>query len=583
MSVKMYIGMFSKPSLSFTHATLLLIFTILLVSSLALVFAKSTSVPSRSTWDVIIYGGTPAAITAALQVKRMNKVVAIVCPETALGGLTTSGLGWTDSKNGAAIGGIAREFYSNIYEYYNTDSTTIWKHQTRKEYIKLNIGAQPGRAIDEDAKVQWTFEPSAAQHVFDKMISDEQIEVYRDQRLNREGGGVNKNGSKITQICTLSDRCFPAQQFIDASYEGDLMAAASIQYQVGRDSQTKYGESLAGISLDRRDNYANIDPYIKPGNSDSGLIHGLEKEITGPTPGSWEGSSDFIRLQSFNYRLCLTKLSSNSIPFEKPDNYNVSDYELLLRLYEANLTSGFTTQRMPNLKTDSNSKGPMSFDFVGGNFDVESNMTYSEASYSQRQKIFRHHKDYQMGLLYTITHNERIPEKERMKWAQFGLAKDEFVDTDNWPKQLYIREARRMQGMRILTEQDVEESAGYIGDSIVGLGSYSLDSHVVRRIVQNGQIYDEGGFYARKTDPYPLPYQIIVPKREDATNFLNPVTLSASHVAFGGVRMEPTYMVLGQSAGIAAVLAIEQEADVQDVHRDSLTRLMHLYQQNIGS
>lgn len=562
---------------------------IISISSLSQASAESIAAPAGSNittsfqYDIIVYGSTPAAITAALQVKQMGKTVAIVCPEAVLGGLTTSGLGWTDSKDGNVIGGLARKFYQDVFTHYDTDSKTVWKHENRTEYLDMHIEAQPGPAIDEGNKIQWTFEPRVAETIFAKWITDANIPVYSGEQINRDKGGVTKAGPTITSITTVSGKTFKGAQFIDAGYEGDLMATANIQYRVGRDSHGDYGEKLAGVFLETTgDTYDGVDPYVKRGDESSGLLHGIEDSVASPLPMDFTGASDSIRLQSFNYRLCLSKEPKNAVPFTKPDNYSESTYELLLRVLEAGHKSTFSDQAMPNKKTDSNSDGPFSFDFVGGNFDAETKLTYSEASYAQREAMIKRHKDYQMGYLYTMAHSSRIPEEHRQFVAQYGLAKDEFVSNENWPYQLYIREARRMQGQHILTQNDVQNAAGYIGGKVAGMGSYSIDSHVVRRVAQEGKIYNEGGFYVMNSKPYAIPYGAIVPKKQDATNFLNPVTVSASHVGFGSIRMEPTYMVLGQSAAIGAVHAIEQGRAVQDVDQKKFMAAMKSAGQRLG-
>lgn len=525
-------------------------------------------------YDVVIYGGTSAAITAAVQVRRMGKSVAIVCPEKHIGGLTTSGLGWTDSKNGNAIGGLAREFYHRVWEHYQNPAA--WDRQTRESYLQMKVGAQPGLAIEEGKKVMWTFEPKAAEQVMEEWLAAEKIPVFRNEWLDR-AKGVQKQGTRIVSLITRSGKTFRGKVFIDAGYEGDLMAASGVRFRIGRDSAREFNEPLNGIrfpikGVDKyysENEYHGIDPYVTPGNPASGLLPGIESEIKGEMP---LGDADPNRLQSFNYRLCLTQETANRVSFPKPDGYDEKRYELLFRLLAVGQESLFTTQAMPNRKTDSNSQGKMSGDYVGGSFSLAEGLHYSDASYERRNRMIEDHRHYHQGLLWTMANHERVPEALRRKASVWGLSKDEFVDNANWPYQLYIREARRMVGATVVTQHHVQMKSGYEVKDSIGLGSYSLDSHVVRRIVIDGKIRDEGGFYVWWDTPYPLPYGCMVPRKEEVTNLFVPVTVSATHAAFGSIRMEPTYMILGQAAGTAAVLALQKNGAVQDVEYSELAK-----------
>jgi len=535
--------------------------------------AAASSEPEAAplpSYDLVIYGGTPAAITAAVLAKRKGKSVVIVCQETHLGGLTASGLGWTDSKNGAAVGGLAREFYHRIWKAYNDPAA--WTLQTRQSYLDQKVGAQPGPAIDEARQVMWAFEPKVAERVMEEWLRTEKVPVFRGERIVRDKGGVIKNGATITAFKTLSGKTFRGRMFMDAGYEGDLMAGAGVSYRVGRDSAAEFDEPLNGVRFrvpgDRGyadDEFPGVDPWVVPGKPESGLIAGIE--------GVWAGSekagdADHKRLQSFNYRLCLTTDPRNRVAIAKPAGYDEREYELLFRLLAAapDEKAGFTTEAMPNLKIDANNHGKMSGDYVGGNFSVRNGWDYSDGSYEQRDKMVWAHRTYQQGLLWTLQNHARIPEAHRKRLAAWGLSKDEFADNDNWPYQLYIREARRMEGVAIVTQHHVQQKTGFPVKDSIGLGSYSLDSHEVRRVVMDGKIRGEGGFYVWETTPYPLPLGCILPRKTDATNLLVPVTLSATHAAFGSIRMEPTYMILGQAAATIACLALDkQAAPVQDI------------------
>lgn len=531
--------------------------------------------PGTRVYDVVVYGGTAAGVIAAIQTSRMGRKAVLVSPDKHLGGLTSSGLGWTDSKDGRAIGGLAREFYRRIWQHYNRPAA--WTRTNRAEYARRTL-AQPGRAVDDVNKVMWTFEPHVAEAVFERWLASSRVDVHRDEWLDRESG-VEVQDQRIQRIHTQSGRAYAARVFIDATYEGDLMAAARVTYRVGRDAVAEYDEPLNGIRfkdtgdrLSKNDIRGRIDPYVKPGDPSSGFLPGIEGEM----PRHERGGDGDTRLQSFNYRLCLTTLTDNRLPIGRPADYNEADYELLFRLYEAASPtaspSGFTTQEMPNGKTDSNNAGSMSFDYVGGNYSIEGGWNYSEAGYDQRRRIAQAHRDYQMGLLWTIMNHPRVPADERGRWSRYGLAADEFRDNGNWPYQLYVREARRMRGLTTMTQHHVQRKSGYFVTDSIGMGSYSLDSHHVRRVVIEGQVRSEGGFYERLEGPFPISYGSIVPRREEIQNLLVPVTLSATHAAFGSIRMEPTYMILGQSAATAAVFAIQSRTAVQDLSYGVLRR-----------
>lgn len=548
----------------------------LLAMTFCIPMARAQAPQAEQPFDIVVYGGTAAGVVAAIQADCMGMRVALVSPDVHLGGLTASGLGWTDSKDGSSIGGLSREFYHRIWRHYRDPAA--WIRVERDQYAGRVI-AQPGKTVDDEREVMWTFEPHVAEKVFDAWLGETRVALYRDEWLDR-AGGVDVEDRRILRIRTLSGRTFEAAMFIDATYEGDLMAAAGVSYRVGRDAAAEFNEPLNGIFFEAPDAryykdhaYDGISPYVTPGDPSSGFIAGVE----GVMPAGEKAGDADNRLQAFNYRLCLTTDDSNRTPIAKPATYDEADYELLLRLYEAGHPSGFTTQEMPNGKTDSNDQGMVSFDFVGGNFDIEAGWNYSEMSYDDRRGVAAAHRDYQQGMLWTIMHHPRVPEESRRKWSRYGLASDEFRDNGNWPRQMYVREARRMVGEMVMTSHHVQRERGYVVDDSIGQGSYSLDSHVVRRVVVDGVIRNEGGFYRYWDKAYPISYRSIVPQRDEMENLLVPVTLSATHAAFGSLRMEPTYMILGHSAATAAALAVRDQAAVQDVPYPELRR--HLLEQ----
>jgi len=495
------------------------------------------------TYDVVIYGGTSAAVAAAVQVKRMGKTAVIVCPETHLGGLTAGGLGWTDSGRKEAIGGISREFYQRIKKHY--DRPEAWIFQKPEEYSRYRR--------DDDA--MWVFEPRAAEQTFEQLVAEYEIPVHRDQWLKRNGG-VKKKGSRIASITMLSGKTYLGTIFIDATYEGDLMAFAGISYHVGRESNEVYDETLNGVQTRNATKHQfekPVDPYITPGDPGSGLL----PRIHAGSPGK-EGHGDH-RVQAYNYRMCLTKVPENRVPFPKPDNYDPMEYELLARYLDKGWRAIFVKfDPAPNAKTDTNNHGAFSTDNIGMNYD------YPEATYERRRKILKEHQDYQKGLMWFLAYDPRVPSDVREKVSQWGLAKDEFTDNDHWPHQIYVREARRMVGDFVMTELHLRKIKPT--PKPVGMGSYNMDSHNVQRYVDdNGHARNEGDIQINPGGPYPISYEAIVPKASECTNLLVPVCLSSSHIAYGSIRMEPVFMILGQSAATAAALAIDNNIDVQNV------------------
>ncbi|EKB51356.1 FAD-dependent oxidoreductase [Cecembia lonarensis] len=507
--------------------------------------------PNAFESDLIIYGGTSAAITAAVQAKKMGKTVIVVSPDIHLGGLSSGGLGFTDTGDKSVIGGLAREFYHRIYMHYQKDDS--WKWQKKEDYGNVGQGTP---AIDGDARTMWIFEPHAAEQVFEDFVREYDIQVYRDEWLDREKG-VSKSNGKIVSIKTLSGKTFEGKMFIDATYEGDLMAAAGVSYHVGRESNDTYGETWNGVQFGvyQHGHYFrdSISPYVVPGDPSSGLLPEISDEIIAPN-----GSGD-SKLQAYNFRMCLSRHPDNRLPFPKPDNYDPFRYELLARVYAAGWDETFDKfDPIPNLKTDTNNHGPFSTDYIGKNY------AYPEASYEERREIIKEHKDYQMGLMYFLANDPQVPEKVRNRIAEYGLAKDEFTDNGHWPHQIYVRESRRMIGTDVMTEHEVLGDREVI--SPIGMGSYHLDSHNVQRIVgPNGYVQNEGDIGVKPKEPYSISYGTIIPKEEECENLLVPVCVSSSHTAFGSIRMEPVFMILGQSAATAAALAIEDNIAVQDL------------------
>ena len=506
--------------------------------------------------DVIVYGGTSAAIITAVQVAKMGKSVIIVSPDNHLGGLSSGGLGWTDSGKKEAIGGLSREFYHRIWKQYQDENS--WNWQTKLSYGNAGRGSP---LVDGDNPTQWRFEPHIAEKVFEDFIADYNIPTYKNEWLDRQSGIQNKDG-RIQSITTLSGKTYEGKMFVDATYEGDLMAATGINYHVGRESNSTYDENWNGIQTGTLDHkhwfMSDISPYKIPGDPSSDVLPLISRE----DPGEY-GEGDH-KVQAYCFRLCMTNVPENRKPFPKPDNYDPKRYELLARVYNAGRRDHFEKfDPIPNKKTDTNNHGPVSSDYIGMNYD------YPEASYEKRQEIIDDHRLYQQGLLYFICNDPSIPKDIQTEYAKWGLAKDEFVDNDNWPHQLYIREARRMIGEYVTTEHDVTST--YDTPQSIGMGSYAMDSHNIQRYIKpNGFVQNEGDIGKHLRKPYKISYGSIIPKKEECENLLVPVCVSSSHIAFGSIRMEPVFMILGQSAGTAAVLSINKEISVQDLSYEDL-------------
>ena len=548
-----------------------------LVTVLFLLFNIKVFCQSIQSYDIVVYGATSSGITAAIQSSRLGKKVLLIEPGHRIGGLTTGGLGQTDIGNKQAIGGISREFYQNIKSYYQKQENWIW--QKRESY---RDGGQTTSDSMEDA--MWTFEPSAALRVFKDMIKKEKdITLIYSQRLNRKSG-VKKIEGKIVSIQMESGQIYQSKIFIDATYVGDLMAAAGVSYTVGRESNSQYGESLNGVQANNvslalkktismnaaHHNFIEgVDPYIKNGDPKSGLLPFINHRKPGV-----DGAGD-DKIQAYCYRMTLTNHPDNRIPFSKPSGYQEIEYELLFRNYEAAIGSHekmysygdplvpWINSKMPNRKTDTNNQKGFSTDFIGQNY------LYPEALYEEREKIAERHKKYQQGLMWTLAYHPRIPAQVREIVSQWGTCKDEYEREDGWPSQLYIREARRMISEYVMTQRNCEKLE--LVEDAIGLAAYGMDSHHVQRYVDlNGYVKNEGNVEAHVVNPFPISYRCIVPKKSEVRNLLVPICLSASHIAFGSIRMEPVFMVLGQSAAIAAAMAIDNDWDLQYIPYDQL-------------
>jgi hypothetical protein len=507
-----------------------LLFLLILSSMIQASFAQK-----RITADICVYGANSGGVIAAYTARRLGRKVILVSPMSHLGGLSSGGLGNTDIGNKSAITGFARDFYHRVGNHYGKTE-------------------------------QWIFEPHVAEDIFKDYIREAGVPVIYRQILTT----VLKKGSAIREIQTHSsdaadarpEYIIDAKEFIDCSYEGDLMAKAGVSYTVGRENNQQYHENYNGVQLlDKHQFPDGIDPYIVPGKPESGLLWGISSQER-----AQNGSGD-KKIQAYNFRLCLTDSSLNRIDITRPEGYDSTKYALLLRYIQKknpkNLEDGILNINiMPGRKTDINNNGPFSTDMIGMNYD------YPEGNTKTRQELIQAHILYTKGLLYFLGHDEHVPEHIRNEMLLWGYPKDEYRDSDHWTTQLYIRESRRMIGEYVMTEANCTGKL-MVTDGI-GQAAYTMDSHNCQRIILNGMVKNEGDVQVGGFPPYPVSFRSIVPKKEECTNLLVPVCLSASHIAYGSIRMEPVFMVLGQSAAEAAVWAIDLNLPVQNIPVEKL-------------
>jgi hypothetical protein len=533
-------------------------------------------VPSDPTYDLVIYGGSSAGVAAAVQVKRMGGTAVIIEPGQRIGGLTTGGLGQTDIGNKHVIGGIAREFYQEVRKWYDRPEAWKWEPQP-KDGKFVGTGQSKTEAHEETL---WTFEPSAALKIYQRWIKDHDIPVVYGERLDRRGEGksanrgdgfwvarpgsvakgVEKKGGRIIAITMESGKRFVGQMFMDATYEGDLMAASGVAFTIGREGHAIYGETLNGVQMARSTHHQfvdGVDPYIVRGDPNSGLLPWIDTD--GPLV---EGASDH-RIQAYCFRMCLTDVEENRIPFKKPAGYDEQWYELMFRHYEGG-AKGFPwiNSLMPNRKTDTNNRDGFSTDFIGQNY------RWPEGSYDEREKIRERHLLYQQGLMWSLANHPRVPEEIRNVFSKWGMSKDEFPEGEGWQQQIYVREGRRMISGVVMTEKHCRRHE--VAEDSVGMGAYNMDSHNVQRYINtSGHVKNEGNIEV-PVKPYPISYRSIIPREEECSNLAVPIALSSSHIAFGSIRMEPVFMILGQSGATAAMQAIQQKTSLQKVDRAQL-------------
>ncbi|MBN9385904.1 MAG: FAD-dependent oxidoreductase [Chitinophagaceae bacterium] len=481
------------------------------------------------TADICIYGGTSSGVIAAYTARKMGKTVILIEPGKHLGGMSSGGLGYTDIGNKYVVTGLARDFYRRIGAHYGKFE-------------------------------QWIFEPKVAEGIFNDYVKRAGFTVLFERRLIK----VKKEKSRIKEIilensyqpAPATNKTVRAKVFVDCTYEGDLMARSGVSYAVGREANGQYDETINGVELMNGHQFPDgIDPYVVPGDPKTGLLWGVSDQMVLPN-----GTGNKM-VQAYNFRITLTNIPENRIPVSRPENYDPNKYALLLRLKEKQpwktVADVFIWSMMPNGKTDINNKGGFSTDMIGMNWE------YPEGDYDKRAKIWKEHEDYTKGLLYFIGNDPRIPGHIRSEMKQWGYPKDEYTDNGNWSHQLYIREARRMIGELVMTEQHCQGKVR-VKDG-VGMAAYGMDSHNCERLVMNGQVRNEGNVEVHGFAPYAISYRAIIPRQKEVENLFVPVCLSATHIAYGSIRMEPVFMVLGQSSAIAACQAIDKKIPVQQV------------------
>jgi len=497
--------------------------------------------------DVVVYGGNAAGVIAAVQASRMGGSVVLLEPGPALGGLTAGGLGATDVGDPRAVGGLTHEFYRRINDHYLKPES--WRSETRAAYVPRHP-----LAVSDALGLHWFFEPHVATKTLHAMLTEAGVPVHLNAKLDR-ARGVRKDGAWIDSLTLVDGRAFRGRTFLDTTYEGDLMAAAGVSHIVGREANARYDETLNGIRFLDAVRTANVSPFVRAGDPASGLL----PRVAPRAPGA-EGQAD-PGVQAYNFRVCLTAVPENRVPFVRPAAYDPLNYELLLRSIAGTTVAPgpqlFSLTPMPNRKTDTNNRNLFSTDYVGRSH------SWAEASYAEREKLWQEHKDYTQGLFWFLAHDPHVPESVRREVGRWGLARDEFAGSGHWPFQLYVREARRLLGDYVVTEHDCRRKTTVVDP--VALASYAMDSHVVGHFVDEQQRLRVEGTFFETIRAFPISFRALLPRRTEASNLLVLVCLSASHAAYGSVRMEPVFMMLGQSAATAAMLALQHNQPLHDL------------------
>ncbi len=512
--------------------------------------------------DVVVYGDTLAGISAAIQAARMGKSVVLLSPTAHLGGVATAGLTATDMNRSPVIGGIAREFYGRIYDHYLQSAP--WRSEVRGDYFERSK-KRTYTGKNDALRMQWVYESHVAERILETMLREARVEVVRQRAIAETPDAVELKAGRIVALRAENGERYAGLAFVDASYEGDLMARAGVSHIIGRESNAEFGETMNGIRLAGviGNGERSVDPWVRPGDPASGLLPFIDRALWGK-PGDADS-----RTQTYCYRMTLTDDPANRVPFTKPANFNPLWHEVLVRTLQlapdTPLQKIISLTPMPNRKTDTNQ-----VNFIGGNRD------YITASHRERERIAALHRDFAIGQLWVLANDERVPAAIREEMKPWGWPKDEFTDNGHFPHQLYVREARRMRGAFVMKEENLRRERRVDAGHSVAIGSYALDSHVVSRVLdEQSRLRNEGSHLdSRAVRPYPISYYSLVPQRAECANLLVPICLSATHVAYTSIRMEPVYMVLGQAAGAAAALAIDGKVPVQEVAYPRLREIL---------
>ncbi|MCC7492244.1 MAG: FAD-dependent oxidoreductase [Fimbriimonadaceae bacterium] len=485
--------------------------------------------------DLLVYGATAGGVVAAIAARQLGLRVLLVAAGRRLGGLTSGGLGATDAGNRGSIGGLARDFYRRVEQHYQQS---------------YGPDSAPAKACSQGFR----FEPSVAEQLLGRWAAEHQVPLALGERLV----AATVTDRQITAVRSATGRQFEAAYFLDTTYEGDLLALARVSYTVGREPNGQYGESLNGVHYGHRNHNFNapVDPYVIEGQPGSGLLPGIWPQELEPN-----GVGD-RKVQAYNFRMCLTK-AADRLPFPQPAGYDPRRYTVLARYLRSGIFDVLRlTTPMPHGKTDTNNYGGFSTDYIGGSWG------WPDGDKAARQRIFADHVTYQQGLLWFLCHDEQVPAAVRAEVSAWGLPRDEFVATGGWPHQLYVREARRMVSDLVMTEHHCRWQT--VAEHSVGLASYGMDSHHCQRVVVAGLARNEGNVEYGVRGPYPIGYGALVPRESECRNLLVSTCLSATHIAYGSIRMEPVFMVLGQSAATAVALALPRGQAVQQIDRDAL-------------
>lgn len=496
-----------------------------------LLLALARAVAAQEEFDLVVYGATAAGVATAVSGARQGLKTVLLEPGQHVGGMVSGGLSGTDVGRSEVIGGFALEFYWQAGRHYGLD-----------------------RHLQQ---VAWMPEPGVSERIFRRLLGEAGVTLRTGHRLV-EKTGVIKSGARVTEIACENGARIRGRIFADAGYEGDLMAQAGIRYTFGREGAAQYGESLAGVRAHTGSHQFAVD---LPAHDEQGR---LLPEISAEPRGE-PGAAD-RRIQAYNFRVIATNVPENRIPWEKPASYDAARYELLARWFPAitrflgrppRLNEVSLLRPIPNGKADFNNRGPFSTDYIGKNYG------YPDGTYAERARIWADHVEYQKGFYWFLAHDPRVPASLQAEIREWGLARDEFADTGHWPHQLYVREGRRMVGDFVASQKDLQTDR--TKPDVIGMGSYSSDSHNVQRHVAEGGIVLNEGDVQVPVQPYQIPYRVLLPRKAEAENVLVPVCFSASHIAYSSLRMEPQYMILGHAAGVAAALALREKVAVQDV------------------